>query len=80
MEIPLQQHCSKSSHKSNDVFIFVLGRKLNPKHHFAAMGHKKGKLGQMGQSGSKSKNFHFFSSPICSKNLPEPENKIKFIS
>ena len=32
MEIPLQQHCSKSSHKSNDVFIFVLGRKLNPKH------------------------------------------------
>ena len=49
MEIPLQQHCSKSSHKSNNVFIFVLGRKLNPKHHFAAMGHKKGKLGQMGQ-------------------------------
>ena len=46
MEIPLQQHCSKSSHKSNDVFIFVLGRKLNPTHHFAAMGHKKGKLGQ----------------------------------
>ena len=56
MEIPLQQHCSKSSHKSNDVFIFVLGRKLNPTHHFAAMGHKKGKLGQMGQSGSKSQN------------------------
>ena len=73
MEIPLQQHCSKSSHKSNDVFIFVLGQKLNPTHHFAAMG-------QMGQSGSKSNNFHFFSSPICSKNLPEPEKKIKFIS
>ena len=53
MEIPLLQHCSKSSHKSNDVFIFVLGQKLNPKHHFAAMGHKKGKLGQ---SGSKSQN------------------------
>ena len=46
MEIPLQQHCSKSSHKSNDVFIFVLGRKLNPTHHFAAMG-------QIGSNGSK---------------------------
>ena len=70
MEIPLEQHCSKSSHKSNDVFIFVLGQKLNPTHHFAAMG----------QSQSKSNNFHFFSAPICSKNLLEPEKKIKFIS
>ena len=39
MEIPLQQFCSKSSHKSNDVFIFVLEQKLNPTHHFAVMGY-----------------------------------------
>ena len=75
MEIPLQQHCSKSSHKSNDVFIFVLGRKLNPAHHFAAMGHKKGKLGQMGHSGSWSQNrekklgtkWFIWHSQLCAK-------------
>ena len=56
MEHPLQKHCSKSSHKSNAVFIFVLGRKLNTTRDFAAMGHKKCILGKMGQSGSKSQN------------------------
>ena len=36
-------------------------------------------MGQLGQHGSKSNNFHFFSSPICCKILPEPEKKINFL-
>ena len=70
MEIPLEQHCSKSSHKSNDVFIFVLGQKLNPTHHFAAMG-------QMGQKVIIFIFFHHQYIPRTSLNL---KKKIKFIS
>ena len=77
MEIPLEQHCSKSSHKSNDVFIFVLGRKLNPKHHCGSNGSSWVKWVKVGQ---KEIIFIFFPSPICSKNLPGPGKKIKFIS
>ena len=49
MEISLQQHCSKSSRKSNDVFIFVLGRKLNPTPSFHGDGSNWVKWVKVGQ-------------------------------